>query len=61
MDAVIFILFGMVAGMLLLPHLQWLVVQARRRLAELDQLEPIKGPGPASEPPTGGHPPAETR
>jgi hypothetical protein len=61
MDGLFLVLFGMALGMALLPHLQWLVAQARRRLAELDQLDQTKGPGPWLEPPMGGHPPAETR
>jgi hypothetical protein len=58
MAALFLVLFGVALGMALLPHLQWLVAQVRRRLAQLDQ---TRGPGPWSEPPTGGHPPAETR
>jgi hypothetical protein len=48
MDAVFFILFGMVAGMILLPHLQRLADQVRRRLDELDQLDKTRGPSPWS-------------
>jgi hypothetical protein len=48
MDAVFFTLFGMVAGMILLPHLQRLADQMRRRLDELDQLDPTRGPSPWS-------------
>jgi hypothetical protein len=38
----------MVAGMILLPHLQRLVDQVRRRLDELDQLDRTRGPSPWS-------------
>jgi hypothetical protein len=48
MDAIFFILFGMVAGMLLLPELQRLADQLRRRLDELDQLDRPRGPSPWS-------------
>jgi tetrahydromethanopterin S-methyltransferase subunit G len=48
MDAIFFILFGMVAGMILLPHLQRLADQFRRRLDELDRLDKTKGPSPWS-------------
>jgi hypothetical protein len=48
MGAVFLILFGMVAGMLLLPHLQRLADQVRRRLDELDQLDRTRGPSPWS-------------
>ncbi len=48
MDAIFFILFGMVAGMLLLPELQRLADQLRRRLDELDQLDRTRGPSPWS-------------
>jgi hypothetical protein len=48
MGAVFLILFGMVAGMILLPHLQRLVDQVRRRLDELDQLDRTRGPSPWS-------------
>jgi hypothetical protein len=37
MEQVFFFLFGVVVGMNLLPHLQRLRDQARRRLAELNQ------------------------
>jgi hypothetical protein len=42
---IFFILFGMVAGMILLPHLQRLAAQVRRRLDELDK---TRGPSPWS-------------
>jgi hypothetical protein len=48
MDAVFFILFGMVAGLFLLPRLQRLADQVRRRLDELDQLDRTRGPSPWS-------------
>jgi hypothetical protein len=48
MDAVFLILFGMVAGMILLPHLQRLTDQVRKRLDELDQLDTTRGPSPWS-------------
>jgi hypothetical protein len=37
MEAVFWFIFGAVAGMAALPHLQRLAAVARRRLAELDQ------------------------
>jgi hypothetical protein len=46
MDSVFFILFGMVAGLFLLPRLQRLADQVRRRLDELDQLDRTRGPAP---------------
>jgi hypothetical protein len=48
MGAVFLILLGMVAGMILLPHLQRLADQLRKRLDELDQLDKSRGPGPWS-------------
>ena len=48
MDAVFFILFGMVAGLFLLPRLQRPADQVRRRLDELGQLDRTRGPGPWS-------------
>jgi hypothetical protein len=48
MDAVFFILFGMVAGIFLLPRLQRLADQVRRRLEKLDQLDRTRGPSPWS-------------
>jgi hypothetical protein len=44
MDAIFWFVFGAVAGMAALPHLQRTVAQARRALAELDQpKEPSSG------------------
>jgi hypothetical protein len=37
MEQAFFFLFGTVVGMAALPHLQRMVNQARRRLAELDR------------------------
>ncbi|HZD73366.1 MAG TPA: hypothetical protein VE776_05695 [Actinomycetota bacterium] len=37
MEALFWFIFGAVAGMAALPHLQRLATVARRRLAELDQ------------------------
>jgi hypothetical protein len=37
MEQLFFFLFGMTAGMAVLPHLQRLVSNVKRRLAELDQ------------------------
>jgi len=65
MDAVFFILFGMVAGLFLLPRLQRLADQVRRRLDELDQpdeldqLDRTKGPSPWSK--AGGGPGGEAK
>jgi hypothetical protein len=46
MEGLFLVLLGMALGMALLPHLQWLVAQVRKRLAELDELDQTKGPGP---------------
>ena len=44
MDAIFWFVFGAVAGMAALPHLQRTVAQARRALAEFDQpKEPSSG------------------
>jgi hypothetical protein len=59
MDAVFFILFGMVAGLFLLPRLQRLADQVRRRLDELDQLDRTRGPSPWSK--AGGGPGGEAK
>jgi hypothetical protein len=48
MGTLFFILFGMVAGMILLPHLQRLADRVRSRLDELDQLDATRGPSPWS-------------
>lgn len=48
MGDLFFILFGMVAGMILLPHLQRLADGVRRKLDELDQLDRTRGPSPWS-------------
>jgi hypothetical protein len=37
MEGVFFFAFGVAVGMAVLPHLQRMADQARRRLAELDQ------------------------
>jgi hypothetical protein len=45
MEGVFFSIFGTVVGMALMPHVQWIANQVRRRLAEFDQL---KGSSPRS-------------
>ena len=59
MDAVFFILFGMVAGLFLLPRLQRLADQVRRRLDELDQLDRTRESSPRSK--AGGCPGGEAK
>ena len=45
MDAIFWFVFGAVAGMAALPHLQRTVARARRTLAEFDQpKQPSSGP-----------------
>ena len=48
MEVTFLILFGMAVGMALLPHLQRLADQVRRRLDELDRLDQARGPSPWS-------------
>jgi hypothetical protein len=59
MDAVFFILFRNGRRPFLLPGVQRLADQVRRRLDELDQLDRTRGPSPRSK--AGGCPGSEAK